>query len=329
MRSRRRVVALLAVLVLAGLGYGALRPATHRPGAHFNRGTNAAWLGIEWVNEAQAEGEIQALAADLQQRQIRTVYVYTSYLRPSGQFGPTFAHAATAIPTLKRAYPQVNVQAWLGLPLRRPGPFASGYVVLDPPTRAMIAQFCRDLVGQHGFDGVHLDPEPILSGDAEVLALLDQVRAALGPGPTLSIATRRIWPLWPSLSWPLVGVWAWRGDYYREVARRVDQVALMTYDSGLPQPLLYRWWGRGQVVALTQALDGLDAEVFIGLPTSEEATRTHRPQAENMTSGLLGLVDGLNDQAARPDVLSGVAIYPYWETDEAEWAAYETAWLGQ
>ena len=68
--------------------------------------------------------------------------------------------------------------------------------------------------------------------------------------------------------------------------------------------------------------------MFIGIPTSEEETATHRPKAENMASGLQGLVDGLNHTRAKPRVVTGVAIYPDWETDEAEWATYEALWLG-
>ncbi len=39
-----------------------------------------------------------------------------------------------------------------------------------------------------------------------------------------------------------------------------------------------------------------------------------------MEAGLLGVLDGLNDLDARPYVLTGVAIYPDWETGANEWA---------
>jgi hypothetical protein len=83
------------------------------------------------------------------------------------------------------------------------------------------------------------------------------------------------------------------------------------------------------VVGISQALHGTGVELFFGVPTSEEKTATHRPEAENMASGLLGVIDGLNDAAARPSATTGVAIYPYWETDDAEWAAYDRLWLGR
>jgi hypothetical protein len=65
------------------------------------------------------------------------------------------------------------------------------------------------------------------------------------------------------------------------------------------------------------------------LAREPEATRSHRPGAENVASGLLGLLDGLNDDAARPGAVTGVAVYPQWETDEAEWRTYRALWLGR
>jgi hypothetical protein len=120
---------------------------------------------------------------------------------------------------------------------------------------------------------------------------------------------------------------AWQADYYREIAERVDQVAVMTYDSALPLPSLYRWWVDKQVVYISQAPADLPVDLFIGIPASEEETITHRPKAETMTSGLLGVIDGLNSPNAVPSAVTGMAIFPYWEVDTDEWLAYETLWL--
>lgn len=323
----------VTLLSLAALGRGCIfRPATNFPGAHFNRGANAAWLGVEWVNEPHGSGEITALANELNQWGIRYVFVFASYLRSDGEFSPSYSHAAEFTRALKAVQPGLNVQAWIGLPLNRPRFWGggSGYVDLSDGTiRYKIAAFCAELIGQGGFDGVHLDPEPVPSENKDVLTLLEEVRRTIGPNSTLSMATRRIWPVFSDLALPFAGQVAWRASYYREVARRVDQIVVMTYDSGLPLPWLYRQWVRFQVIEISQAVDGLDADLFFGIPTSEEKTWTHWPNAENMTSGLQGVIDGLNDADARPSAVTGVAIYPYWETGAAEWAAYESLWLGQ
>jgi len=61
------------------------RPATSFPGSHFNRGTNAAWLGVEWVKDPHPDDEVDALAKDLSRRQIGYIDVFTSYPKPNGQ----------------------------------------------------------------------------------------------------------------------------------------------------------------------------------------------------------------------------------------------------
>jgi hypothetical protein len=280
---------------------------------------------VEWVNEAHSVSEITALANELHSHQIVYVFVYTSYLKVGGYFNPTFAHARDFVDALKRAQPDIKVLAWIGLPL--------SYVNLgEPGVRQKITAFCADVIKQEGFDGIHLDPEEILDGDRHVLSLLDETRQAIsvgGANPLLSIATHKIWPLFPDLPWTrYVGPIWWSSGYFREVASRVDQVAVMTYDSAVFSPALYRLWSRFQVIQVSKALAGLRTELLFGVPTSEEETPTHHIVAENMASGLQGIIDGLNDNETQADAVSGVAIYPYWETDASEWALYDKQWLG-
>ncbi len=306
-----------------------LRPGTTHPGAHYNRDANAIWLGVEWVNEPRAEGEVAALAGRLARQGIRHVFVFTTYRRLDGRFNPTYAHAAELTRGLHAARPKLEVQAWVGLPLRQRRPFAgspSGADLGDAATREGIAAFCAGLVEQGGFDGLHLDPEPARNGDAGLLALLREVHARMDPSHTLSVATPRT--LFALSGAPLAKEYSWGAGYYREVAGCVDQLAVMTYDSALPLPLLYRQWARFQVIAISRAVDRTGAGLFFGVPTSEESTWTHRPGAENMGSGLQGVIDGLNDAQARPEAVTGVAIYPEWETDAGEWATYGALWLG-
>jgi len=307
-----------------------LRPAAARPGVDYNVGAKAAWLGIEWVSETRDEADITALAGELRSRQIADAYVYVSYLRPTGQFGQTFGEAASFTRTLNAAAPEVRVQAWLGIPVRpRGGILGAGHADLaDASTRATIASFAARVMHDGGFDGVHLDPEPVGDGDTGLLALLDEVRGAVGPEAVVSIAAPHIRPVVAGIELPLVGAPAWSAAYYREVARRVDQVALMTYDSALPHAAFYRRWGRFQVIALSQALQESGVDVLIGVPASREVTLTHMPWAESMESGLLGMVDGLNDAAARARTITGVAVYPYWEATDGDWDAYRRLWLG-
>jgi hypothetical protein len=299
-----------------------LRPATNFAGTHFNQGTNAVWLGVEWTKQPHNSVEISTLANTLKEEQIRYVFAYTSYLKPNGQFNPSYTYANQFIQEFKTAYPHSNVQAWIGLPLE--------YVDLNnQAVREQIIVFCVYLVQEKGFDGVHLDPEPVSNNNNDLLVLLNELRTALGSEATISIATRRIWPIFPNVEWPLVGKISWHTNYYREVANRVDQIVVMIYDSAMPSAVLYRQWSRFQVIEISQAVHSTHVELFFGVPTSEEKTYTHWPIAENMSSGLQGIIDGLNDAKAYPSGVNGVAIYPYWETDEIEWSIYHVIWLGR
>jgi len=171
-----------------------LRPAAAHPGSHYNVGANAAWLGIEWVNEPRDGREVEALVEELRRHQMTDAYAYVSYLHPSGRFGETFAHAASFTRGLHAAAPEVRVQAWLGIPLRRGRGLVAGEAghadLGDPATRAAIAAFAERVVREGGFDGVHLDPEPAADGDRHLLALLEEVRAAVGRDAVLSIAVK-------------------------------------------------------------------------------------------------------------------------------------------
>lgn len=328
--SRSRLKLLLLFLVLLTIIRGCfLRPGTDYPGKHFNRGENAAWLGVEWVKDSHSQREIKVLADALKQQQIRYVFVFTSYLKPSGEFNSTYAHSTTFVRTLKVAYPEVVILAWLGLPLKNSDRFNVGYVELgNPSKRLQIAAFCEEIIRKGDFDGIHLDPEPITSGDANVLALLEQIRVTIGQQAILSIATRRIIPVFAEIHLPWSEQAAWDANYYREIANRVDQIAVMTYDSMMPTSRLYQQFVRFQVIQASRAVDGTDVQLLIGIPTSEEKTKTHNPKAENITSGLKGVIDGLNDAESKPKTVSGVAIYPYWETDATEWEIYTSHWLG-
>lgn len=321
---------LFVVLALTGRAC-VFRPADSFDGAHFNRGTNAAWLDVDWVNEPKTPEQIAGLVRDLQAHQIRYAYVYVSYLKDSGSFNSTYAYAATFVRAVKAIDPALSVQAWIGLPVRGHSILASGgYVDLgNPSTRDTIAALCAQMTGQAGFDGVHLDPEPIATGDGDLLTLLDQVRQAIGPQATLSLAARHIQPVLPDLPVPAIDTFLWRGEYYRQVAARVDQIALMSYDSHLPLPQFYRLWVRFQVIGISNALTDHPPQILIGISPSQERTSSHWPSAENMTTGLEGIVDGLNDRATTFRAIEGVAIYAQWEASPADWRAYDTLWLGR
>jgi hypothetical protein len=189
-------------------------------------------------------------------------------------------------------------------------------------TREAIVEMSLELVEGAGFDGVHLDVETVRSGDENYLLLLDEVREALGEQGIVSVAGS----YWiPEVINQLPGIegFKWDGEYYRAVAGRVDQIAVMTYDSVMPHPILYRLWLREQVRGIERSLDAANVELLFGLSVSREETFTHRPNAEDMQNGLAGICAGsAGGEAARG--ADGVAIYAAWEADTEDWAIWES-----
>ena len=290
---------------------------------------NAAWLGIEWVNEPASEPAIQALATDLLQYRISTVYVYTTYMRSDDTFGPSYAHAPAFVRQLKKAYPEVVIQAWIGLPLKLliPGLWAGTVDLADPDVRTRIIDLAVQLVEEAGFDGVHLDPEPVTSGNGNLIRLLAETRQRLPDGAILSIAGRRIAPLPGRIPELVASPVAWSARYYREVASHVDEIAVMVYDSTLPWAWAYRAWTCAETIRLSRALADAGIRLYIGIPTSEEETYTHHPEAENISSGIDGVLCALKLCRSCAAMVTGLAVYPYWETDAQEWGTFEMMWL--
>ena len=198
----------------------------------------------------------------------------------------------------------------------------AGWTLADPEQRRQIAAFAAWLTDVAGFDGIHLNVEHVDDGDSNYLLLLDEVKEALGRDHILSVASND-WVPDVVNRLPLIGGYKWGGTYLRAVAGRVDQIATMTYDSLMPMPALYRLWLREQVVGISRSLAGSDAELLIGISVSRERTQTHRPEAENMRSGLVGVRAGIDRQPTTAHKVDGVAIYAAWEADEADWELWQ------
>ncbi|MHB8626333.1 MAG: glycosyl hydrolase family 18 protein [Aggregatilineales bacterium] len=315
------IITLVGILLARGCAF---RPAASYPGSHFNQGKNGIWLGVEWVSDPHTDSEITALAHSLAQHQIRYVFSYVSYLRTDAlEFNPKFDHAIEFVKAFKKAEPGINLLAWLGVPMPSLGGAAD---LADPTIRQKVTAISAHFVHDLGFDGIHLDPETVTSGDQNLIALLDETRNAIGSQAILSLATEKIQPILPDQSFFSAHI-GWSSQYYRQIAQHVDQIAVMAYDTGLPIEWLYREMVRFQVIGISQAVSGTGVGVLFGVSTSQEATRTHNPSVETIQNGLQGVIDGLNDLDSVPSAVSGISIYPAWEMDAAKWSFYAAHWL--
>jgi hypothetical protein len=278
---------------------------------------NGAWLGVEWVSQPVDRDRVAELAVRAEAMRLRVLFPYVTYVKSDSTFNPTYDYAGAFVSAFHRNNDETKLLAWIGVPLVNDRVLGiDGWVDLsDPDARRSIAELAAWMVREVGFDGVHLNVETIKDGNPAYLQLLDEVRAALGPGPILSVAAS-YWIPGVASELPVVNGYRWRGAYYRAVAARVDQMAVMTYDSGMVHPALYRLWLREQVKAITRAITDTDIELLIGLSVSHERSLTHHPYAENLQSGLAGLCASVA-RSARP--VNGAAIYAAWEMDEIDW----------
>jgi hypothetical protein len=327
-RSRARrlrriavVVALALLLPVLGAGIALRLEYAGDPGAAGRtRGRDAVWLGHAWVDGRRDAADLAALLREVRGTGIRDLYVHTGPLEHDGSLDPgLYPDAGRLIAELHRALPGVRVQAWLGDIVSHGG--SPGVRTGDPATRSRIRDSAEQVLGA-GFDGVHFDLEPVHSGDAGFVALLrDTHRLTAARGAPLSVATHQIEPL-PSLH--SVASKYWSQSYFAEVARAVDQVAVMAYDSWMPLEGLFGGSVAHQTaLALEVTPPGVD--LLIGLPAYHTSTPGHHPSAETVAAAVCGARLGLA-RHARDRERFGLAMYVDFAASTEDWAVYRSSW---
>ncbi|MBI4942965.1 MAG: hypothetical protein HY830_19655 [Actinobacteria bacterium] len=319
---RRILVAATAVAVLAGTGTAGwlltLQHGTPAASAH-TQGRDAAWLGHAWVDGRRGEADAVALAGRLRAGGFSDIYVHAGPLRDDGTLDPTLAPRLPWVAGRLRALvPGLRVQAWLGDVV---GP--DRMRLDDPATRERVVASARQVLAA-GADGVHYDLEPLPNGDAGYLALLEATRRETrARGALLSVAAEPVQPL-PGTA--AATTWArpvwWTPEYLHEVAVRVDQVAMMTYDTALPSRRLYT----GLVVRQLEVAAAVvpdDVTLLAGLPAYRGATLQHRPGAETVPAAVRAARLAAPPAGTQP---FGVALYADFTATDDDWRAVRDGW---
>jgi hypothetical protein len=151
------------------------------------------------------------------------------------------------------------------------------------------------------------------SGNPAYLELLRKLRRQLPPDKILSVAA---YPP-PTILQPTLNV-HWEKNYFEKVAREVDQMAVMMYDTSIRFQKLYQHliasWTR-EVLEWSGS-----TEVLIGVPAyDDEGVDYHYPHVENLRNSLLGIHAGLTQYSSLPKNYKGIAIYCDWEMEPEEW----------
>jgi hypothetical protein len=328
LRRARRAALLLALpllVVAAWLAYLAWSPLGDGPPHPFNQDRNAVWLESRWLKRAHPDAEVEALVVALDRRGVRYVFPHlipfsNSGRLPVGDREPMRAFLAAA----RRVAPEAKVLPWVGGLRRGYRRQRQGTIDLaDLGQRQSIVAECRGLMDE-GFDGIHLNVEPVPDGNLDFLALLRALRTALGPGRQLSLSAIRPGPV----GLPFAPNFLWSPGYYARVAALADQVVVMAYDTGIPTGNLYRRYVAYAAASALAAMDGSRARVLMGVPTYDETGLMHRAAAESPENALSGIVAGLRGKGGG-GTFEGVALYAEWTTDEREWSVYESVWRGK
>jgi hypothetical protein len=322
------VLVLLIVVPLAVAGAALRASYAGEPAAGTTtRGRDAIWLGHAWVDGRKNAADLEQLGARLHGTGIRDLYVHAGPLEHDGSLPPSAYPAAHwLIEAVHRTLPGVRVQAWLGDVLASEGP--NGLRLERADSRAAMVRSTRQVLDA-GFDGVHFDLEPLHSGDAHYLALLDRLRQLTRDrGALLSVAAHQIDPL-PALhsaAGALTGhpKW-WSQEFFGQVARRVDQIAVMSYDTGMPLESLYGGYVAQQTsLALQVTPPGTD--LLMGLPFFQENAIGHHAWAETVAAAVRGTRLGLG-RTDRDRARFGVALYVDFAARDEDWRAYRVGWL--
>lgn len=331
MTRRRRVLLATSALVLGAaawvsfrLAYGRFGDAAPHP---FNQDRNAVWLEHRWLERDHPEAEIAARLESLDQHGITYVY---PHLIPFNAAGRLPVHSREQmrrfLGVARRVAPRMKVLPWVGglrIGYRRTRP--GSLDLSDLGQRQRIVAECRGLLDE-GFDGIHVNVEPVDNGNVEFLSLLRALRTAVGPNHVLSLSAIRPGPF----SLPGAPNFVWTPDYYARVASVADQIVVMAYDTALPTPNLYRRYLAYTAGAVTGTFvaSRSRARVLIGIPTYDETGLMHRGSVETPENALLGIVAGLRGLGGG-GTFEGVALYAEWTTDPGEWSAYERVWRGR
>jgi glycosyl hydrolase family 18 (putative chitinase) len=322
-RAFFRALVLLVIVVAAACLYAAFAPYGDLAPHPFNQNRNAVWLEHRWLEKPHSVEEMEQLFRFLDHHGV--VYAYP-HLIPFDSAGRLPLHnreqMRAFLATARQVAPNMKVLPWVGglrVGYKRSKPGTIDLADLGQRQR-MVAE-CRGLMDE-GFDGIHVNVEPVANGDDDYLALLRALRAAVGTG-ILSLSATRPGPVAPAFA----PNFFWTADYYARIAETADQVVLMTYDTAIPTPGLYRRYVAYAAAMVTADLARSSrARVLVGIPTYKDSGLMHRKGVETTENALIGVVSGLRGRAG--GTFEGVALYAEWTTDPEDWAVYERVWRG-
>jgi hypothetical protein len=293
-----------------------------------------------WVDGRENAGDVAALATQLSvadAADISDLFVHVGPTDSDGALDPALRpRAAWFVATLRSdllahwpaSRPQPRIEAWIGDTV----PPAGSLDLESAATRQRIVAGVRSVLAD-GFEGVHYDFEPIGNADPGYLALLDATRPVVhAAGAQLSVSAEQVEPF-PGARFAMEALeghssW-WSADYLHEVAERVDEVAIMSYDTALWSPSAYSGFVRDETEVALSAVPS-SVTLVMGVPAYYAADLGHSSSAETVAAAIRGVRLGLSSSPSSDRTRAGafgVAIYVDFAATPTDWAAYRDDWV--
>ena len=319
----RALFLLTAILGPLALAYIVWSPGTRIQDGRHDLNDNAIWLQHGWLGDDawferydkdtsrfRDELKVKALAQTMKNHGIMTVFPHLCPCAPSGRIAEV-DHTQTE--RFLDHFEDFKVIPWIG------GVYGQQAVPERPQWRNAFVQSAVALLERHPrLAGVQINIEPMPSGNDSFLYLLEELKAAMPDGKILSVAA---YP--PPTRWHPFPDVHWEEAYYREVAKRSDQMAPMMYDTSLKKQKLYHQLMASWTEDVLEWAEG--TPTLLGLPAYEDAgVGYHDPKVENLQNALRGIHAGLLRYDTLPTHYQGTAIYCEWEMTDEKWRVYKS-----
>lgn len=293
--------------------------------------TNAVWMAHEWVQTPQSKEKIHSLLSELIGNDISLVFLHTGPIEENGVIPPgRYPEAKIFLETAKMFAPDMKFHAWIGQT-------RDSLPIENPEVRANIIKDAMHLVKDVGFNGVHVNIEPMQS-DPDFAQLLREMDMEFEKNAITAEISAAVSPIVPETY--LKALKLIYGDkffghdlnrtyssfkYTKELAENLDYIALMSYDTSFKDEEIYKWFMEQEMIYLLKAAPG---KALMGIPSYEDIRDNFDPSVENVKNAIEGIEGGLKNIRTNPEDLAGLAIYARWTTSAEEWKIWREKWLG-
>ncbi|HET6266325.1 MAG TPA: glycosyl hydrolase family 18 protein, partial [Acidobacteriota bacterium] len=203
-----------------------------------DRTKNAAWLEHRWFQPGVTQSDLDALSKRLAANKIHYLYPHLTPSDASGHLPQYSAESVRKFATkMRHDIPGIQILPWVGGIQKGYKQTSAGTLDFDSPAmRDAFAADCASFIEKYHLDGIHLNIEPVESGDARFVEWLGAIKKRIGDRKVLSVAAAK-----PSIFEGLnvAPLRAWDLDYFVSVGRKCDQLVIMNYDTSFNSQLLY------------------------------------------------------------------------------------------